>query len=98
MFKWIENLLALQNADLKTQNYETRLTVLPKEMLLLKEERDKTIASVNQAADDARKFERLPRLPNPKSPPCRRKAKNWNSNPPWSRKILNIRPCSQQSH
>ena len=56
--KWIENLLELQNADLKIQGYETRLEILPKEMMNLKAERDKTIAAVNQAAEDARKFER----------------------------------------
>ena len=56
--KWIENLLELQNADLKIQGYKTRLEILPKEMMNLKAERDKTIAAVNQAAEDARKFER----------------------------------------
>ena len=52
--KWIENLLELQNADLKIQGYETRLEILPKEMMNLKAERDKTIAAVNQARSNFR--------------------------------------------
>ena len=55
---WISHLLELQNTDRKIKGYETRLELLPQEMLNLKTERDKTIAAVNQAAEDARKFER----------------------------------------
>ena len=55
---WITNLLELQDVDLKIKGYEIRLELLPQEMLNLKAERDKTIAAVNQAAEDARKFER----------------------------------------
>ena len=55
--KWVEALLALQTVDLKIQELEQRMTLLPKEMASLKAKRDAAVAATHAAAQDARKIE-----------------------------------------
>jgi len=56
--RWAKALLKLQAVDLKIRDLEARLALLPKEMGVLKDKRDATVAAVNDTATAAKKIER----------------------------------------